>query len=242
MSVLNDEERLREAAKESGSMREVLDRMGVSGNSGSANYRTLKKYAKMYDISLPTGAGGLGNPKVENEKLFSDRGVHVNGSTLRKRMVRDLGMENKCALCNLSDEWNGLPIVLQVDHINGKNTDNHIDNLRLLCPNCHSQTDTFCGKKPNKCECGASIGKRSKRCRGCVTRAAASKEEKNSSINPGWVEKIPWPSVEEVISMVESEGYSATGKKLKVSDNAVRKFLSRNDIDYRTVRKKSLRG
>lgn len=47
-------------------------------------------------------------------------------------------------------EWLGAPIPLQVHHINGNTTDNRLENLQYLCPNCHSQTDNFCGKNTNK--------------------------------------------------------------------------------------------
>ena len=57
--------------------------------------------------------------------------------------------EQKCEKCGLT-EWMGKPIVLQLDHINGDNRDNRIENLRLLCPNCHSQTETFCRKNRKK--------------------------------------------------------------------------------------------
>ncbi|MGB2240169.1 MAG: HNH endonuclease [Pseudomonadales bacterium] len=51
-----------------------------------------------------------------------------------------------CSSCGIGDEWNGKPITLQLDHINGVNNDHRLDNLRMLCPNCHSQTDTWCGR------------------------------------------------------------------------------------------------
>ena len=54
--------------------------------------------------------------------------------------------ENKCELCCGGDTWNGLPISNQLDHIDGNSENNELDNLRILCPNCHSQTSTFTGK------------------------------------------------------------------------------------------------
>jgi len=55
-------------------------------------------------------------------------------------------LPNTCALCPQGPEWNGKPLVLVLDHINGVNNDNRLENLRLLCPNCNSQTDTFAGR------------------------------------------------------------------------------------------------
>jgi 5-methylcytosine-specific restriction endonuclease McrA len=50
--------------------------------------------------------------------------------------------EHKCELCGIT-EWNGKPAPIELDHINGKHTDNRIENLRILCPNCHAQTPTW---------------------------------------------------------------------------------------------------
>jgi len=58
--------------------------------------------------------------------------------------------ESKCAICGVSD-WNGKPLVLRIDHINGINNDNRIENLRWICANCDSQLDTFAGRNKHKC-------------------------------------------------------------------------------------------
>jgi len=52
----------------------------------------------------------------------------------------------RCALCGNSGEWQGKPLTLQLDHANGRYDDNRLENLRWLCPNCHSQTETFAGR------------------------------------------------------------------------------------------------
>ena len=67
---------------------------------------------------------------------------------LRKALNEYVGMEYKCVHCSIST-WNDKPITLEIDHINGDNSDNRIENLRYLCPNCHSQTSTYKGKNIN---------------------------------------------------------------------------------------------
>lgn len=67
----------------------------------------------------------------------------INGVTLKKVLISQRG--NKCEWCNVSS-WNGKPLTLHMDHINGNSDDNLPSNLRLLCPNCHSQTETYGGK------------------------------------------------------------------------------------------------
>jgi hypothetical protein len=74
-------------------------------------------------------------------------GLHPYYQTfkLKKRLLEEKVKKNNCEVCGIN-EWNNKPISLQLDHIDG-NSHNHIlSNLRLICPNCHSQTDTYCGK------------------------------------------------------------------------------------------------
>lgn len=83
------------------------------------------------------------------ERLLSAR---RNGNHLKQRLF-DLGLkENRCESCGCED-WLGKPLSVALHHINGNNKDNRLENLQLLCPNCHSQTDTFAGR--NRCRASA---------------------------------------------------------------------------------------
>jgi 5-methylcytosine-specific restriction endonuclease McrA len=83
---------------------------------------------------------------AENKKLIVD-GQITNRPTIYSVLMSLFG--NKCSTCGIS-EWASRPIKCQVDHINGDSSNNKLDNLRLLCPNCHSQTDTFAGRNKGK--------------------------------------------------------------------------------------------
>lgn len=90
---------------------------------------------------------------------------------LKQRVIENKLLDYTCAECGLGPTWNGKPLVLQLDHINGVYNDNRLNNLRILCPNCHTQTATFVGKKyftPKLCiDCKDEIDQRATRCVPC---------------------------------------------------------------------------
>lgn len=76
--------------------------------------------------------------KVEGRK-------YVSRNVYRRQLLADRD-GNQCALCGLPPEWNGKPLVFQIDHVDGDRTNNDPTNWRMLCANCHTQTDTFGGR------------------------------------------------------------------------------------------------
>jgi hypothetical protein len=131
-------------------------------------------------------------------------------------LIKEKLIPYSCAICGIVT-WRGISISLHLDHINGNPTDHRVENLRFLCPNCHSQTDSYCGKKNRSqrstCECGAGKNPPSKRCRKCSDRHRKS--------------KIDWPGQKDLELMVLKRGYESTGRCLGVSGNAIRKRLRR---------------
>lgn len=136
-----NKEEIIEACKSSSTMAEAARKLGIP-------HMTFKRYA----ISLGVYKANQGNkgsyrPTSTLEDVFSGK-VSMKSGTLRIRLIQEGYKENKCEECGIN-EWNGKILVLELDHINGNHKDNHLENLQILCPNCHSQTPTFRGRKQN---------------------------------------------------------------------------------------------
>jgi len=202
----------------SNTIREILKHFGLSNKGG--NYKTLKKRLNSDGIDYSHIALGHGHNKGKtfNKEKTPLEEILVEHSTfsrnhLKKRLIKEGILENKCSICGLKNSWQQKELVMVLDHINGISDDNRIENLRLICPNCNSQTSTFAGRRFKKeyyCdECGAIKGKYSEKCRGCASKG---------------FHKVPHPTKEQLASDIEQMSWVAIGKKYGVSDNAVRKW------------------
>jgi hypothetical protein len=96
--------------------------------------------------------------KIDYDRLFKGEiKKFVGGGSLKLNLSRRGLRTFKCRCCGIGEEWNGKKLVLQIDHIDGDNTNNATSNLQEICPNCHSQTSTFSGK--NSSHAGTAKGK-----------------------------------------------------------------------------------
>ena len=143
-------EKLQELLNVSSGYSDVLKRVGLKPN-GSNPY-TLKKVIKNFGLDITQmvknrnkvcSRNGFKIPTVE---ILIENSTYVATSSLRNRLVKEGLLEYKCCECGIK-EWREKNISLHLDHINGIRSDNRIENLRILCPNCHSQTETYARKQ-----------------------------------------------------------------------------------------------
>ena len=140
-------EELEKIVNESKTFAEVMRKLGYSNNRGNS-IKGMKEHFDSLGIDYSKYSNNFyahSHPRNDIEDILVENCSYTNMTSLKKRILRAGLLKNECYICGLK-EWLNKPIVLQLDYINGNNKDNRIENLRLLCPNCHSQTSTWCGK------------------------------------------------------------------------------------------------
>lgn len=143
------------AVSSSSSMAEVLRRLGLS-DSSAGNYTKIKKHVEDRGLDTTHWLGQAWSSDPEKSKFLRTpmEEILVEGSTfgtssLRVRLIKEGLKREECESCGIS-EWLGKKLPLELDHINGVPNDHRIENLRLLCPNCHALTPTWRGRKNKK--------------------------------------------------------------------------------------------
>lgn len=193
----------------------------------AGNFKNFKKLIIRYNIDIshflkPSELSKIrrikksynGNIKPLSEILIENSSY--DRKELKKRLFKEELLENKCVLCGQDENWRGVKISLILDHINGINNDNRIENLRIVCPNCNATLDTFCSKNRKILPKNITIE---------VKKERQSKEKiikLRKSIIP--LKDILINDFKELKSFVQ------VGKKYGVSDNAVRKWCKKYEI------------
>ena len=212
---------------------EILRKLGLC-TSGSAS-RTLL-FRRMNELSLTRE--DLSKEKISYQKpnKLSDKDifkldVSISGHVLKTHYLGLRKKSYQCDICGIS-MWNDLPIVLHLDHINGIKTDNRIQNLRLLCPNCDSQMPTYRGKNIkirhsiaiNTCSvCNAPISRKSQYCKKCAAKKFGESHRRFE------VDR------DTLKNLIRNTPFTTIAKQFGVSDQAVHKRCKMLHLPYRTT-------
>jgi hypothetical protein len=144
--VKYDVENFIKICEESSSMASASSTLGIHFNT----FRRIAKKLGCYKTNQP----GIGLKK-ENKKgisvydILDGKYPYYQTFKLKNKLLKEKIKENKCEICGIQ-EWNGLPINCELDHIDGNSRNHNLENLRIVCPNCHSQTETFRAKNINR--------------------------------------------------------------------------------------------
>lgn len=207
---------LEKLVKESYSYAEVARKLGMHSKGG--NYNTLRRNIIKWDIDTKhfVGRGWSKGQKFPDSqtplKFYLDNLKPISSWELKKKLIAAGIKKNECEICGIS-EWNHKPIACQLHHKNGNNKDNRLENLQILCPNCHSQTDSYAGKNLRITEPKKKLN-----------QEELSKANSHANIS---CRKVTRPSYEQFLLEFKElgENFSAMGRKYGVSDNAIRKWI-----------------
>jgi len=197
---------------------------------------TLNSYLDKMCIEYDGNASRKGLDRGINEGYkpaseYLGTNKHITSHKLKIKLIRDGLKENKCELCGLT-EWQGKPIPLELHHINGNHYDNNLNNLQILCPNCHAIQNGNSGanipilKKEreevhNYCiDCDKEISSDAIRCKSCAAK------QKN-------VHKVEWPTREELKDLIRNKPFAQIAKQYGVSDKAISKWCKSMNLPYR---------
>lgn len=212
---------------------DVCRKLGFKNYCG--NRQTIKKYIETYGIDIshfdfkPSYPRNKPN-RLELENVLINSTKYVDTTSLKKKLYEAGLKERVCEICGQDENWMGMRISLILDHVNGINTDNRIENLRIVCPNCNAGLSTFSGKnikhkvvsnyeykktrkgrmRVDHCTCGEVMTYGSKMCRRCFELECR---------------KVERPPYEQLLIEISESSYSAVGRKYGVSYNAIRKWV-----------------
>lgn len=217
-----NKELLQKLVEESGTIKEILEKLNlkITKDNYKKLYKELDEYNIDYSEILNNSTRGC-IKKYSIEDILVENSTYT-GSRLKNRLIKEGLKQNICELCGQKPFHNGKELILQLHHINGNHQDNRLENLQILCPNCHSQTDNYAKRNIKKkqyfCKkCGAEISKGAQFCKKCLG-------EEHRKTNR--------PSKEELFELIKTLPFTEIGKMYGVTDNAVRKWCKSSGLPH----------
>lgn len=250
MSLVSEltKEQLEEYITTSHSYREVLRKIGYHCNNGYL-YKLVKNRAKELGITVqPIPLPNLLETRKDTKKTAQDlrlpdevvftKNAKIDKTTVRahfKSLTKDMYY---CWICGQEPEWNGQPLTMIMDHIDGDNCNHTVENLRWVCPNCNYQLPTTNGKniasyknrERRYCpDCGKELkGKTTIRCNSCANKINIEIARQNSAFVKNQLTR------EELKDLIRTTPFVKIGEKFGVTDNAVRKWCKHCNLPYRS--------
>ena len=128
---------------------ETSDSMAQAAAVLGLHFNTFKRKAQRLNCYNPNQSGkGISKNRprtIETSEILLGNHPQYQTFKLKNRLLDEGYFQNKCSVCSI-EEWNGKSLTMELDHINGSRTDHRLENLRMICPNCHAQTDTYRAK------------------------------------------------------------------------------------------------
>ena len=180
---------LRKAVAEARSVAGVIRALNLK--VGGSVYPVIQRRIREleFDTSHFTGQGWSKGKSVTRwpgrplHEVLVENSTYRSTRDLKNRLIKEGLITPECSMCGLTD-WLGATLTLQLDHINGRRSDNRLDNLRLLCPNCHSQTDTWCGRNIGKSGSAGSMSAPASVAKMAYARVSRSRAERHEGSSP----------------------------------------------------------
>ena len=216
-------DKLIENADKCVNMLDLCHRMGIE-NVGGEDYKEVKELAKELNIELKFSykRNTMCNyhPRIETKDILVENSTYKDATKLKKRLLEEGIKEHRCEGCKRT-EWEGVPIPLQIHHVNGVHNDNRLENIQLLCPNCHSLTDTYAGKNANR-ENNTKYNR-------VLSKKYMKKEQWLELQEKRWIANHP--SKETLCSVFKEVGsFRGVGKLYGVSDKAIAKWFKHYEL------------
>lgn len=238
-----EEKYICELIKNSNNINQVCSKLGIVGTN--SNYKKIYSIIEKYKIDTSHFCVITNMTHSNSKRDLNDilrENTSYPSSKLWKRLIKEGLKEKKCECCGLT-EWQGKEIPLELHHINGNHNDNRIENLQLLCPNCHAQTDNFC--KANGVKLPKKRNLKKYICKYCgkefeapIKQTFCCREHYEQYMRENKIynaETSKCPSKEVLLQdFAELHNFAQVGKKYGVAGNTIRKWCKKMNLPIYT--------